>query len=428
MNYISESFAGAPLRLYCTFLTVAMFISSSSIAQSLSAAGPNKNGVFHAVNIGATKHQAACNPPSNQPTALKFSNITSTTVQVDFTAAANGAVNATHYLVVVSTEATPPQDPVENKTYTVDEALGDDQVAFFGTATSFVAQHLTPNTQHHFFVYAASAGPCYQTANPLTGSVTTVAQDGNGNGNGGNGPTSSKLDALLNFNFVGNENGWSNLTPVVFYGWTLSGKVQRKTRHLFGNALQIGPYVGSTIDIKDSSSYLPALLLPGNAGLEMNYFMTFGNEAKFSVVFCPINFGLKVISGYTDSSISLVQHNIRHALGIRYGDYFTLSAQYTTGWHNATSNSEENYKKLFPKVNGKVRYWNVTLNTRLSDNLFGAASKEMPLFLSVNWRSMVKPADFGNLPNARFITVGIITNIDLKSGTNPGMLPKAPQL
>jgi hypothetical protein len=382
---------------------------------------------------------AQCTAPTNQPTALVIpkDKITATTIQVDFTAAAAGASNATHYLIVASTDGTAPQNPANNQTYNQDDPLGNDRVVFFGPATSVVVQHLDPNTDYTFYVYAANAGPCYNTTNPLTGTAKTSEQGTIAKSDSGS--TSSKLDALLNFNFVGNQNGWSNLTPIVFYGWTISGMAYRKDKEakaadgnkvkhrLFGNAVQIGPYVGSTIAIKDSSSYLPALMLPGNAGVEVNYFMTFGNEKKFSVVFCPINFGLKVISGYTDSSVSLVQHNIRHALGIRYGDYFTLSAQYTTGWHNATSHSEENYNKLFPNVTDKVRYWNVTLNTRLSENLFGGTTNSSPLYLSLNWRSMVDASNLGNFPNSRFITVGIITNIDLKSGANPGMVPRVPQ-
>jgi hypothetical protein len=166
-------------------------------------------------------------------------------------------------------------------------------------------------------------------------------------------------------------------------------------------------------------------MLPGNAGVQMNYFMTFGNEEKLSVVFSPVNLGLKVISGYTDSTISIVQHSIRQFLGIRFADLITLSVQYTTGWHNLTTFSEENFEKIFKREDNKVAYWNVGLTTRLSSDLFPNEAKT-PIYLSLNWRSFARPTDKFSLPNSRIITVGIVTNINLKAGSNSGAVPRHP--
>lgn len=381
------------------------------------------------------ENQAPCTPPTNQPSGLSFSEKTDNSVKVTFTAAAAaaGETPANAYLVVFSSDANPAHaQPVNGQAYTLDAAVGLGQAKHAGAATEVVVKDLVAEATYNVFVYAmATAGNCYNTTSPLTGSITTDKKQTNNPGTDTAKGSSSKLIPLLDFNFVGSNNKWSNLTPIVYYGWTIAGttsyKKEGKTHRLFGSSLQIGPYVGTTIAIKDSSSYLPALMLPGNAGVQVNYFMTFGNEKKFSVVVSPLNLGLKVVSGFSDSSISLVQHNIRHAVGIRYGDYFTLSAQYTTGWHDLTSQSEVYYKKIFPNVTQKMQYWNVSLTTRLSDDLFGGKS-QAPLYLSLNWRSLVNPSKYGNLPNTRFLTVGLITNLDLKSGSNPGLVPKSPGL
>lgn len=386
---------------------------------------------------------AQCSAPTNQPSNVVVSSVTADGAQIDFTAAtaAPGEVKADQYLVVYTTDNSVPT-PINGQTYITNGQIGTGQVCYIGPATTCTVTFLISNTKYTFYIFSMSnAGNCYNLLNPAWVVATTKASDGSVNTNNGNQTTdqnniASKLAPLLNFNFAGKQNSWSNLTPVVYYGWTISGRASIKkswkpkdgnSKYLqWGSALQIGPYIGSTINIKDSTSYLPALMLPGNAGLEINYFLTFGNEKKFSIVVSPVNFGLKVISGFTDSSVSLVQHSIRHAIGIRYADYVTFSVQYTQGWHSITSQSDEYYKKLFPNTPNKMRYWNLTLTTRLSDNLFNGNKTQTPLYLSINWRSLVNPSLFGNLPNSRFLTVGIIANLDLKSGSNPGFTPKMP--
>jgi hypothetical protein len=388
------------------FLSTTFFIACPILA---SAADPSRCGV--------------CTPPTNQPTVLQLQATSATDVSGQFTAAVAGAVRADNYLVVEMPDATVPA-PVNGTQYNVGTPLGNGQVAYYGNATNFTMGLLSPQTKYTFYVFSvAGATFCYNTTAPLSGDVPT-SKAGTPPPSTDN-STTSKLQPLLNFNFAGSKNTWTNLTPIVYYGWSLEGAVTNHNKKLFGQTFQIGPYVGTTISIKDSTSYLPALMLPGNAGIEINYFLTFGDETKFSVVVSPVSASLKVVSGFTDTSISIIQHNLRHGLAIRYGDYFTLSAQYTYGWHNLTTQSEENYKKVFPNMPSMMSYWNITLNTRLSDNVLGSSTKT-PIYFTITLRSLVNPGKFGNLPNSRFITVGLLTDLNLKSGANPGFTPKAP--
>lgn len=258
----------------------------------------------------------------------------------------------------------------------------------------------------------------------------------------------SKLSALLNFNFAGNNNTWTNTTPIIFYGWSLPGTVNighrntkgsasvktngskedkgNKTTPLlsFSNLLQVGPYVGTTIGIKDSTSYLPAIMLPGNAGVEFNDYLTFGDDSKFSVTVAPLNLGIKFISGFTDTTLSLVQDNIRQFVGIKFQDKFSLSGQFTTGWHNASSSSEANFTKVFRRTDSKVQYWNLNFTCQVLDNLLNSGSTSSPLYLSLSLRGLVRPKDNFNLPNYRFFTIGISTDLNFKSGSSETGIPK----
>jgi hypothetical protein len=393
--------------------------------------------------------KAQCKAPANQPSDLKLTQLESAAIKIDFKAADNssGASPANAYLVLrfetkdASTTPAEPK-PTNGQRYSPVSKINNASFVYFGSDQTFTDTGVEGEKMYYYFVYAADdkgdTKICYNTNKPLSANITTTktpstTQDASKKGEG----SSSLLAPLLNFNFVGKQNGWSNLTPVVFYGWSITGNVKGKKAksgtgttekvRLFGNTFQVGPYIGSTIAIKDSTSYLPAIMLPGNAGLELNYFMTFFNEEKLSLVVCPLNFGLKVVSGFKDSNLSVVQHNIRHSIGINWANSFSLSVQYTKGWHNSTSNSEESYGKIFPEASATARYWNVSINTRLANDLFGNNNKS-PLVLTLNWRSMVAPSDFKGLPNSRFITVGLISTVDLKSGTNPGQLPRIPKL
>ncbi len=392
------------------------------------------------------KTEAQCNELPNQPTNLTLKEGPAS-ISGEFSppAIVSGSVIPDAFLVLISKSQTLDKPPISGTPLKEGDQTGNAMVVSSGIETSFKAKNLEGGTQYFVFIYSyKKQGSCYNLTLPLTKSASALPSTSTPN-NGTDTDTTkkvsktSKLQPLMDFNFAGKKNSWTNLTPVIFYGWSVSSETKYKKSvkskstgadttewvRLWSNTFQVGPYIGSTIAAKDSTSFLPTLMLPGNAGIQMNYFMTFGNEKKFSVVFAPLNLGLKVISGYSDSTISLVQHSIRHFLGFRYADFLTVSVQYTKGWHNLTSVSNENFEKLFKTSDDKVSYWNVGLTTRLSEDLFPDGGKT-PIYLNVNWRSFVNPTGKFSLPNAKIITVGIATNINMKSGSYSGGLPKHP--
>jgi hypothetical protein len=134
------------------------------------------------------------------------------------------------------------------------------------------------------------------------------------------------LSALVSYNFLGGNNtSISNLTPEVFYGWNKKFPIKTKNNTPINFQLKVGPYVSSQISVKDSSAYLPALMMQGNGGLLFNTYFVFGGNNKFIV--SPLCFGLKFLSGFTDTTKTLIQHNLRFALGYQYKDDVALTVQ-----------------------------------------------------------------------------------------------------
>lgn len=236
----------------------------------------------------------------------------------------------------------------------------------------------------------------------------------------------NKLSALVAYNFSGGNSKLTNLTPVINYGWAKEWSIKTKKRDNgkvvageFKNqntfTLAINPYVGGQIDTRDSSSYLPGLMLPGVAGIKTDMYWTFKkSDDGFKFIISPANFAFKLVSNFADSSLTIAQHNFRSSIGFGHGDLFLVTAQYTYGWHNGISESEEGYKKAFGKAATDIQYLNISLQTKLSE-LFG----EAPTFLFAEWRGLLNRKTYADFKNSRIISIGIRTDINFRNAT-PG--------
>jgi hypothetical protein len=202
------------------------------------------------------------------------------------------------------------------------------------------------------------------------------------------------LFPLLSYNFSGNKEGLSNLTPIINYGW------QRELGSwLYGNwTLTINPYVAGQIDIDDSTSFVPGLMLPGTGGLRTNLFWEAGNDNAKLILF-PANFGIKLIANFLDSSKTIAQHNFRTGAGFKMKDYFMIGAQYTFAWHTLTSESESNFKQLLKSKTTDIQYLTITLDTYLK------RSDPTNSILFAEWRGLVGE-NFKGLPNTKILTIG----------------------
>lgn len=115
-----------------------------------------------------------CSTPTAQPTALIFSNITSTSIGIGFTAASPAPTN---YLVVRTSTNTPPV-PVDGTTYTVGaNTIG--QIEFVGSGVTYVSSGLIPSTNYYYWVFSynttpGTCSPAYNLVTPLSGMATTA--------------------------------------------------------------------------------------------------------------------------------------------------------------------------------------------------------------------------------------------------------------
>lgn len=117
-----------------------------------------------------------CATPSAAPTSLVFSSVGETSVNGSFTAA---SPSANEYLVIMSTNSTLTNNPIDGQTYTIGDNVGDGTVIAKGAELNFTADGLTGATTYYFFVFSVNSvctgGPKYLTTDVLEEDVTTVA-------------------------------------------------------------------------------------------------------------------------------------------------------------------------------------------------------------------------------------------------------------
>lgn len=119
---------------------------------------------------------APCATPAAQPTALNLAP-SSSAVNISFTAASP----ASDKYLIVRTPGNDPLNtaPVDGTTYTAGGTLGNGTVINYSNAVNVNNTALSSNTAYTYTVFAAndfcSGGPLYNTAAPLTGSVSTTS-------------------------------------------------------------------------------------------------------------------------------------------------------------------------------------------------------------------------------------------------------------
>ncbi len=118
--------------------------------------------------------------PTNSPTSLVFSGITSTSYSFNFTAAIAGTTAPDGYIGIRKTGSAPTAVLVDGVTYNVGDNLGDGNIRFIGALPGggYVQTDGSPATTYHFTIYSykgSGASINYKQVSPLAGSVTTLA-------------------------------------------------------------------------------------------------------------------------------------------------------------------------------------------------------------------------------------------------------------
>ncbi|MCX6316239.1 MAG: hypothetical protein NTW29_03040 [Bacteroidetes bacterium] len=217
------------------------------------------------------------------------------------------------------------------------------------------------------------------------------------------------IGALTSANLIGNNKFLKNLTPVVNLGSVVT--IAGKTEPGYGSfQLDVNPYLGSEIDTKDSVSFIPAMMLYGRAGFVFNSYLNY-HMKKATLSLMPIGFGVKFLPNLQDSSFTVVQHNIRAGLTFKYDKVFLLGVQVTQGWHNMTSNSKQNFKKIFSKEATDISYITAI-------GQFGLKGKEETVtnYVYFEWRSLLSKKSYPGFTNTSILTIGIRKTLELNSG------------
>jgi Secretion system C-terminal sorting domain len=112
--------------------------------------------------------------PANQPTVISFSAVTSTSMNVSFTAATGSPAG---YLVLRKGGSAPAELPVDGTAYTAGSVIGTSTVAFVGSTTSLSATSLPSGIIQYYTVYSyngSGAAINYLTTTPLSGNQQTT--------------------------------------------------------------------------------------------------------------------------------------------------------------------------------------------------------------------------------------------------------------
>ncbi len=124
-------------------------------------------------NIRITGTVSPCSP-TNQPTSLLL-NPSFNSLTGSFTAAAPGSINASAYLVLISTSSSLGSQPANGQVYNADDVIGNGIVVDVSASTNFTVNSLIPGTTYYFFIYSYdNTTDCYNLVSPLTGNVNTT--------------------------------------------------------------------------------------------------------------------------------------------------------------------------------------------------------------------------------------------------------------
>ena len=214
----------------------------------------------------------------------------------------------------------------------------------------------------------------------------------------------SYIGALASATFVGNNKFLNNLTPIINLGGIVP--VAHNHKGNFAWKIDVNPYIGATIDTKDSVSFIPALMLYGRGGLILNNYLEWGSDYKFTLM--PFGFGLKFIPNVLDSNGFLTQHNIRFGAGFTFKDKFNISCQWTHGWLNTTSESLKNFKRIFGMATTDIDYLTVTGQFALTGKATGITN-----YVFFEWRGLLSKERFSAFTNNTILTLGIRKTLEI---------------
>lgn len=126
-------------------------------------------------NLTTLSGPIQCVAPTNSPTNLTFSNISTSSITGSFT-----ATTADEYVIIRTTNATFTGNLSNGTTYNGGQLIGNGMVVTRTSGTTFTTNGLNNGTTYYFFVFPLNRlncnnGPVYKTTAVLTGNATTIS-------------------------------------------------------------------------------------------------------------------------------------------------------------------------------------------------------------------------------------------------------------
>jgi hypothetical protein len=169
---------GTQLTSYCPASAPGRRLNSTSSTATVNPSISTGTASSQPIDIGFDiTLPAPCVAPANQPTAFFATPISTSSIDVSFSAASSAPSG---YLAVRYPAGSSVSNPINGTAYTVGQSLGLGTVVHVGTGTSFSNTNLLGSSTYDFYIYSynntsCAGGPTYLiNPTPLTGSASTL--------------------------------------------------------------------------------------------------------------------------------------------------------------------------------------------------------------------------------------------------------------
>jgi len=179
--------------------------------------------------------------PTAQPTALIFSNVGTTTMDVSYTPATG---TPDYYLVLRRPGSAPTGTPADGTSYTINQTNvggGTNTVAYIGTSTSFSETSLASGTTYYYEIYSfngSGSAVNYYTNSPLEGNQLTfpaapvanassnaTSTSFSANWSASTGAASYRLDVATDIGFSSLVPGYNDLNVLNVTTYSITGLI-----------------------------------------------------------------------------------------------------------------------------------------------------------------------------------------------------------
>jgi len=405
--------------------TVAYVGANTTFANTGLAAGTNYFYAVYAFNGSTnTYNYLATSPlegsrstlvvqPSNQPTSLQFTAVSTTSFSGSFIAATGSPAG---YVVLYKTTSSPTDVPIDGLEYAAGNTIGTSNVAYVGALTSFSLTGLTANTFYFFDIFSFEGSTLtynYLTTTPLEGNQTTLAVAPANQTTLVSASDITTTSAVISFTSAGS----AGYLVLRYQGAEPNTPPANATPYVAGSSLgsSIVVYTGSNLSFTDAglssgTSYSYAVYSFNGSGGSIHYLTTFSAANSISIISLP-NFPVAKAASNT-SALSFtanwdaVTGAVSYEVDVSKDDFATLQSGFPK---TGINNTELIVEGLTPQTIYKYRVRAINASGGKSANsnaITATTSENIGPVLKIN--TLPKASDF--IPGKNLI-------VDVSGGT-----------